>query len=165
MANQKAIVNRAGTIGEILDTDTLSASEMVIGDEATTPLARLHVEDNGTSRASVLRVETVDGTVLPISIFNETANQHWSISSNFFKRFRVVDESAGLERFVIDDSAHVRSSAPNFGPLDEVFQESQISLYLDEVANNLVIKSKYSDSTVKLGTVALDTTTTTTTTT
>ena len=49
----------------------------------------------------------------------------------------------------------VRQAAPGTAPADADLWNNSVSIWLDQANNNLVVKVKYSNGTVKSGTVAL----------
>lgn len=59
----------------------------------------------------------------------------------------------GAKRFDIETNGSVRISAPNSAPT--LPDNSSVSLYLDEVGNNLKFAVKYSSGTTKTGTIAV----------
>lgn len=52
-------------------------------------------------------------------------------------------------------SGRIAVAAPASAPTDEHLANGQISFYVDEVGNNLLVRVKYSDGTLKLATIAL----------
>lgn len=58
-------------------------------------------------------------------------------------------------RAILGDGSRAMIGAPNSAPNDALLPTSSISFYLDQVANNLKVRVKYSDGTFKTGTVAL----------
>ncbi len=55
----------------------------------------------------------------------------------------------------VNDSSEVFIQAQSAAPTDAEIDNNEIVLYLDEVANKLMVRLKYSDGTAKDGEIAL----------
>lgn len=76
-------------------------------------------------------------------------------STSGFNFFYIRDQTNAVNVFKVSTDDHIAQAAPNAAPSSSFLDNSQISFYLDEVGNNLKVMVKYSNGTVKTGTLAV----------
>lgn len=113
------------------------------------------VRGNNNPTINVNRLSNTQFALVQFST-NNTAN--WTLrtrnnSTNDFELRNSLNFWSGFRMY--DATRHMYQTAPNSVIADANLDNNTLSFYLDEATNNLRVKAKYSNGTVRIGTIAL----------
>jgi hypothetical protein len=132
----------------------LTPQSVQVSSSTDSPDGVFSVTDNGTALNNLLFLRVDDDAIPIMYLINTASSSAWDVvmENTGHLRFRT---NFSLESLRLDFNGYVGLGAPNAAPTDGDIPNSQIFFYLDEGANQLKVRVRYSSGTLKTGTVAL----------